>query len=132
MKQNIREFFLSDYVDAASYANIRQIASAIDGLKNSSRKIVYWIQKNNLKESLKVSQLDAKIGEATQFLHGSMGNVIVNLTQDYTGTNNMPYLEGDGNFGTKIIPEASAHRYISACGSKHLFQNLKNWKDWFR
>ncbi len=123
---SLEEFYMTDYLDAASYANLRQIASLVDGLKNASRKIVYWTLQNKVKNDIKVSQYDSKVGEAMQSLHGSMADVIVGLGKSYTGTNNINWLRGDGNFGTRLIPEASAARYISASGSKELFEILNS------
>ena len=122
--QDIRDFYMTDYVDAASYSNLRQIASVMDGLKNASRKIVWWTFENNVKTPIKVSQYDAKVGEAMQSLHGSMAGVIVSITQNYIGASNKSWLEPDGNHGTRLIPEASAARYIGSYGSQTLFSVL--------
>ncbi len=127
-RQDLTEFFNTDYVDAASYANLRQIPSFIDGAKNASRKIIYWTFTNNIKYDIKVSQYDSKVGEAMQSLHGSMAEVIVGLGKNYTGSNNLEWLTPDGNFGTRLINEASAPRYISAQGSEYMF-NLLNKND---
>jgi DNA gyrase/topoisomerase IV subunit A len=82
MKQNTRkitEFFKSDYVDQASYDNLRKIASLVDGQKNAARKIIYTILQKNIKEKIKVSQLGSKVAEFAEYLHGNMDGVIVNL-----------------------------------------------------
>lgn len=124
----ITEFFKKEYVDQASYDNLRKIASLVDGQKNASRKIIYTILEKNIKEKIKVSQLNSKAAEFAEYLHGSMDNVIVNLAQDFTGTNNMPLLHKKGNFGTRFTQEASASRYIYTFGSDNLF-NLFNKND---
>ena len=37
------------------------------------------------------------------------------MTANYVGSgNNLPLLEGDGNFGSSFIPDAAATRYIFA------------------
>lgn len=117
-------FFNNDYVDYASYDNIRKIPSLCDGQKNAARKILWYVFNKKIKNEIKVSQLDSKVAEETEYLHGTMAPVIVNLAQDYTGTNNINLLEPEGNFGTKIIPEASAARYIYTYGSNELFTLL--------
>ncbi len=120
-RRSTTEFFNSDYVDFASYDNIRKIASLVDGQKNASRKILWYTQQKNQKNEIKVSQLDSKVSEFTEYLHGSMSQVIINLAQDYTGTNNINLMSPEGNFGTTLIPEASAPRYIYSYGTNEFF-----------
>lgn len=124
MKQNTRkitEFFKSDYVDQASYDNLRKIASLVDGQKNAARKIIYTILQKNIKEKIKVSQLGSKVAEFAEYLHGNMDGVIVNLAQDFVGSNNLSLLQKKGNFGTRFAQESSASRYIFTYGSENLF-----------
>ena len=116
----LQTFFNTDFVNYSSYDNLRKIAQ-IDGLKNAQRKIIYTILEKNIKEPIKVSQLGAKICEFSDYLHGNLDGVIVTLAQDYAGTNNLPLIKKKGNFGTRFSPDASASRYIFACGSDILF-----------
>ena len=118
----ISTFFQNDYVDQASYDNLRKIASVIDGQKNASRKILYTILNKNIKEEIKVSQLGSKVAEFAEYLHGNMDGVIVGCAQNYPGTNNIPLLVREGNFGTRFSPDASASRYIFTHGSKEFFE----------
>ncbi len=129
-KIDVTEFFINDYVNFSSYDNLRKIASMIDGQKNASRKILYTILEKNIKSKIKVSQLGSKVSEFTEYLHGSLDGVIVNLAQDYTGTNNIPLLQKKGNFGTRFNQEASASRYIYSYGTDDFF-NLFNKEDTF-
>ncbi len=119
--QTTTSFFNTEYVNYASYDNIRKIASLVDGQKNAARKILWYILQKNIKSDVKVSQLDSKVAESEEYLHGSMAGVIVNLAQDYTGTNNINLLSPEGNFGTRLIPEASAPRYIYSYGTNSFF-----------
>lgn len=116
------EFFNTDYVNFASYSNLRMIASVMDGQKNSSRKVLYTIMEKNIKDEIKVSQLGSKVAEFTEYLHGSLDGVIVNLAQNFAGTNNIPLLTREGNFGTRFTHEASASRYIYTFGSAEFFK----------
>jgi DNA topoisomerase-2 len=122
MSVGVKKFFNSDYVNTASYDNIRKIASVIDGQKNAGRKILYTILEKNIKDEIKVSQLGSKIAEFTEYLHGSLDNVIVNLAQNFVGTNNVPMLVREGNFGSRFTQEASASRYIYTHGSPEFFK----------
>jgi len=110
----IDTFFNSDYINFASYDVYRKIANNIDGLKASSRKLTYALQKNNINKSLKVSQIASRASEDTQYLHGvtSLEGVLVSMAQEFPGTNNIPTIQRDGNFGNRTIPDASASRYI--------------------
>ncbi len=117
----ISEFFNTDFVDYSSYDNLRKIASVIDGFKNSSRKIAHTIIEKGITSELKVSQLNSKMAEFTEYLHGDASSVVVTMAQNFPGTNNIPLLDREGNFGTRFIPEASASRYIYTNGSKEMF-----------
>lgn len=115
----ITDFLNNDLVDYASYDNLRSIASYVDGLKNTSRKVLYTILKKNIKEEIKVSQLSSKMAEFTQYMHGDASGVIVSMAQNFTGTNNMPIIAAEGNFGTRFKNEASAPRYIYTMKNKN-------------
>lgn len=121
----LEDFYNKDFVNYASYDNLRKIASCIDGQKNSSRKVCCCLLDKNIKDFIKVSQLGSKICEYTDYLHGSIDGVVVTLGQDYAGTNNVPLVQKRGNFGTRFSPEASAARYIFARGSEALFKWFK-------
>ena len=110
----IAEFYNTEYLQSALYQSFRSISNYIDGLKPSARKVIYTVDKNNIKTKLKASQLCSKVAEETQYLHGeqSLAGVIVGLARDYIGGNNINILEPDGNFGSRFVPEPSASRYI--------------------
>lgn len=110
----ISKFYQTDGCNYASYDNYRKIGNIVDGLKPSSRKCIYTILKYNINASKKVSQLKSKVSEETNYLHGddSLAGVIVGLAQNFTGSNNIPLLQRDGSFGSRLIPEAAADRYI--------------------
>lgn len=110
-KISIENFLNTELVDYASYSTLRAIPSIIDGLKNSHRKVVYSVGKS-LKKETKVSVLAGIVSVETQYLHGDISGAIVNLAKDYTGSNNLPLLKPNGNFGSRLIPENSATRYI--------------------
>lgn len=116
------DFFNSEYCNFGSYDNLRKIASIMDGQKNAARKVLWFIQQKNQTQEIKVSQLDSKVAEYTEYLHGSMSGVIVNLAQNRPGTNNLNLLHPEGNFGTRLIPEASAPRYIYTFGTPDFFE----------
>jgi len=122
---NISDFYRSMYVDASSYDNLRSIASLADGLKNSGRKVLYTVLDKNIKSEVKVSRLKSTVSEHTEYLHGedNLSDVIVNMARSFAGSNNLPLLREEGNFGKRIINEASADRYIFT-GAKPYLEDI--------
>ena len=111
----LEDFFKNEYIDFSVYDNVRKLGNYIDGQKNASRKIVHTVLQQNIDKFTKVSNLGPKVQDYAQYLHGSLEGTIVNMTADYVGSgNNVPLLEGDGNFGSAFINEAAATRYIFA------------------
>lgn len=87
------------------------IASAIDGQKNSQRKILHTAL-HKLKSSTKVSVFDNQMQSFTQYLHGSSAGVVSNMAASYCGANALPLLKGEGNFGSRFVNDPAAPRYI--------------------
>jgi len=111
----LEDFFQNEYIDFSVYDNVRKLANYIDGQKNASRKILYTVLQQNVDKFVKVSNLGPRVQDYSQYLHGSLEGTIVNMTADYVGCgNNIPLLEGDGNFGSAFINDAAATRYIFA------------------
>jgi DNA topoisomerase-2 len=97
----------------------RSIPSLFDGLKESQRKILYAVKKRNLtynKSSLKVAQLGGYVAEHTNYHHGEQNlfDTIINMAQDYVGSNNIPLFYRDGMFGTRLVggKDSASPRYI--------------------
>jgi len=117
--------FTDDYLtDYASYSILRAIPSAIDGLKNSQRKIIFTKLAHPNNE--KVSEIATSIIKKAQYLHGDASGVVANLCKDYTGSNNLPLLKKDGAFGTRFNKEPAASRYISASMNNLVFKDEYN------
>lgn len=118
----VSDFYNTEMIDYASYSTVRMLASAIDGQKNAARKVLKTVLDKSINTEIKVSQLGSKVAEYTEYLHGTIDGVMVTMAQNYAGTNNIPLLDREGNFGTRFSPEPSASRYIYTNGSKELFQ----------
>ena len=110
----ITTFFDVDFVEFARYDVYRKIASYVDGLKPSARKVIHVVDKLNITSPAKVSQLANRVADMTEYLHGegSLAGVIVGLAQDFPGTNNINLIFPKGSFGNRTIPDPSAARYI--------------------
>ena len=104
--------------------NVRSIPSIVDGLKPGQRKVLFACFKKNLRKSeIKVAQLAGYVSEQTAYHHGehSLQETIINMAQNYTGSNNMNLLEPIGQFGSRIMSgkDASSPRYIFTKLSKN-------------
>jgi len=88
----------------------------IDGLKSSSRKVLYGCFKRNLKGEVKVAQLAGYVSEHASYHHGeeSLHGIIVNLAQNFVGSNNLELLSPIGQFGSRHSggKDAASARYI--------------------
>ena len=95
----------------------RSINHICDGLKESTRKILYGCLKRRLfKNEIKVAQLAAYVSEVSAYHHGeaSLQQAITGMAQVYVGTNNINILQPNGQFGTRISggQDAASPRYI--------------------
>ena len=116
----ISDIFNNDFVQYSSYDNCRSIASYVDGLKNSGRKIAYFCK--DLKDFKKVSILKSEIALKSQYLHNedTLSNVIVDFARDYDCSicADTPLLEPLSAVGSRTRPSASSPRYSSVRKSK--------------
>ena len=98
------------------YDNLRSIPSLCDGLKPSQRKILFYMLKKNKTDLIKVAQLSGYVSAETSYHHGeaSLQGAIINMAQDFVGSNNINLLYGDGNFGSRyqVGKDAASPRYI--------------------
>jgi DNA topoisomerase-2 len=111
------DFFNKDMIHFSNADNIRSIPSLIDGLKPSQRKILFASFKRgkNAKE-IKVSQFAGFVSNETEYHHGeaSLMGAIINMAQNYPGSNNINFLMPNGEFGTRrqLGKDAASPRYI--------------------
>ena len=101
----------------------RSINHICDGLKESTRKIIYACFKRKLyTNEIKVAQLSGYVGEVSAYHHGenSLQQAIVGMAQIYVGTNNINLLNPNGQFGSRCQggQDASSARYIFTLLSK--------------
>jgi DNA topoisomerase-2 len=113
----VYDFINKDLIHFSHEDNLRSIPDLIDGLKPSQRKILYAAFKRKLdNEEIKVSQLAGYVSEHTGYHHGeaSLQGAIINMAQNYCGSNNINQLYPSGNFGTRRLggKDAASSRYI--------------------
>ena len=115
-KVSYQDLINKELIHFSIYDNMRSIPNMIDGLKPSQRKILYYmLKKCNTKDEIKVAQLSGYVSAETNYHHGeaSLQQAIINMAQDYVGTNNLNLLYPSGNYGSRYIPSSSASpRYI--------------------
>ena len=111
------EFVNKDLIHFSNSDNVRSIPNICDGLKPSQRKILYGSFKRRLdNDEIKVAQLSGYISEHTGYHHGeaSLQGAIINMAQDFCGSNNINLLKPNGNFGSRRMggKDAASPRYI--------------------
>lgn len=88
----------------------------IDGFKPGQRKVIFTCIKRNDKREVKVAQLAGSVAEHSAYHHGeaSLCATIVNLAQNYVGSNNINLLEPRGQFGSRLEggKDSASPRYI--------------------
>lgn len=116
---NITDFIDGEMIKFSHADCARSIPSGIDGLKESQRKILYAVRKRGLKysgKSLKVAQLSGYTAEHSNYHHGeqNLQDTIIGMANEFPGTNNIPLLYRDGQFGSRLDGgnDAASARYI--------------------
>ncbi|CAB4054388.1 TOP2 [Lepeophtheirus salmonis] len=110
------EFVNKELVLFSNLDNERSIPSLVDGLKPGQRKVVFTCLKRNDKREIKVAQLAGSVGEMSAYHHGeaSLMGTIINLAQNFVGSNNVNLLLPIGQFGTRLAggKDHASARYI--------------------
>lgn len=96
--------------------NGRSIPHMMDGFKPSQRKVLFACFKRKLKDEIKVAQLAGYVSEHSAYHHGeaSLHGTIINMAQDFCGSNNINLLTPAGQFGTRRMggKDAASPRYV--------------------
>lgn len=120
---NYETFINKDLIHFSNRNLERSIPNIMDGLKESTRKILFACFKRKLyTNEIKVAQLAGNVSEVTAYHHGenSLQEAIIGMAQIFVGTNNINLLSPNGQFGTRIQggEDASSPRYIYTVLSK--------------
>jgi DNA topoisomerase-2 len=114
--QSISQFVNHELINFSIADLERSIPNIMDGLKPSQRKVLYGCMKRHLYSEVKVAQLSGYISEHTSYHHGeaSLQGTIVNMAQDFVGSNNINLLDPIGQFGTRLQggKDSGSPRYI--------------------
>ena len=109
-------FVKDELLHFSSYDCERSIPHLMDGLKTSFRKILFCCLKRKLTSEIKVAQLSGYVSEHAEYHHGeqSLNGAIVNMAQNFVGSNNIHLLEPKGQFGSRLLggQDSASERYI--------------------
>jgi DNA topoisomerase-2 len=110
------QFINRELIHFSTYDCARSIPNMVDGLKISLRKILFSAFKRRLTTEIKVAQFSGYVSEHSSYHHGeaSLNGAIVNMAQNYMGSNNINLLEPQGQFGTRLHSgqDSASERYI--------------------
>ena len=110
------EFINQEMIHFSTYDCARSIPNMVDGLKISLRKILFSAFKRKLTSEIKVAQFSGYVSEHSAYHHGeaSLNGAIVNMAQNFVGSNNINLLEPNGQFGTRLHggDDSASERYI--------------------
>ena len=113
---NYEQFIDREMIHFSTYDCARSIPNMVDGLKTSLRKILYSAFKRKLTSEIKVAQFSGYVSEHSAYHHGeaSLNGAIVNMAQNFVGSNNINLLEPNGQFGTRLQGglDSASERYI--------------------
>jgi DNA topoisomerase-2 len=109
-------FFHKEMIHFSVYDCERSIPNMVDGLKTSLRKILFSAFKRKLTQEIKVAQFSGFVSENSAYHHGeaSLNGAIVNMAQNFVGSNNINLLMPNGQFGTRLKggEDSASERYI--------------------
>lgn len=114
--QSITEFIDRELIEFSIADLNRSIPDIVDGLKPSTRKILYTFLDKNIRHDVKVADVSGDISSKTAYHHasGSLEGGIIGMAQDFLGSNNLNLLVPAGMFGTMAQggKDHASSRYI--------------------
>ena len=133
LNPSTNEISYTDFVDRemihfSKYDCERSIPNLMDGLKISTRKIMFAAFKRNLVREIKVAQFAGYVSEHSCYHHGekSLTEAIINQAQEFVGSNNISLLMPNGQFGTRLKggKDHASERYIFTMLNTTITKNI--------
>lgn len=113
-KRSLESIVAKEALTFAKYSvEDRAIPSLIDGLKPVHRFFLYSVIQSASTKFNKVAAIGGRVSELG-YHHGESSAADSGALMASTWSNNLPIIEGDGNFGSRMVQEASASRYVFA------------------
>ncbi|CAO3644648.1 unnamed protein product [Mucor fragilis] len=118
---NVNKIRIDDFVNQelmlfSMANNIRTIPSMVDGFKPGQRKVFFGACKRGKNTEVKVAQFANYVAGLTQYHHGesTIASTVINMAQDFVGSNNINLLVPAGQFGTRHEggKSAASPRYL--------------------
>lgn len=118
---NVSKIKIDDFVNQelmlfSMANNIRTIPSMVDGFKPGQRKVFFGACKRGKNTEVKVAQFANYVAGLTQYHHGeaTIAATVINMAQDFVGSNNINLLVPAGQFGTRHEggKSAASPRYL--------------------
>ena len=103
----------------------RAIPNMIDGLKPVQRFFLYAALKSASKEFKKVAALGGIVSEYG-YNHGESAAMDAGALIANTWNNNLPILQGRGNFGSRLVQDAAQSRYIYCRVHENFYKLFKD------
>lgn len=123
---NISDVAKNEWREFAMYTiESRAIPSMIDGLKPSQRFYLYSSLKNSAKEFRKVSAVAGVVSDYG-YNHGETSVASTGQLMAAEWNNNLCLVEGRGSFGTRLIQEAGAPRYVYTRVHKNFYDYVRD------
>lgn len=125
--QSITETIDDAYKSYAMYVlENRAIPSYIDGFKPVHRKLFYTMINDHKNKKVKCS--DASGISKYGYHHGEASAAGALITLSAAWNNNVPLFSGHGNFGSRLIQDAAAPRYIFVSNNPEAGKYFKDFE----
>lgn len=113
--------FINEELIEYSVSSLQRHIPACDGLQSASRKAIFgafhrWGRPKKTPKHEKLASFISYVSEKSQYHHGdSLAGVIMRMAMRFVGSNNVPYFDGKGNYGSRDRggKDAAAPRYPS-------------------
>lgn len=111
--RKISDVIDTEYKEYALYTiENRALPSYCDGFKPVHKKLLYAMIKHFRGKKIKVAELGTSIASVASYHHGEASSMAATITLTADWNNVVPLFRGHGNFGSRLIQEAAAPRYI--------------------
>ena len=131
MERNLKSIIDNEAKEYAIYTvENRAIPNLIDGLKPVQRFFLYRaleLSKQGKEKFHKLASVAGGVADAG-YHHGEGSAQEAGALMANTWNNNYPLLDGQGNFGSRLVQQAAASRYIFCRVSKNFYDVYKDFE----